>query len=155
MAEGRNISAAPRYNSRKACGIRGPSGPSSSGPEPMTPDAKPMRVSAALLALLFLGGLVTEAYGLHRCPHHHGSAPTPTATASLGASDSGPGGGPGPCTCVGSCHGGAATPIPGMGTEATVPAAPVVSGASAPAPHPHPRYRSPYLLPFPNGPPRG
>jgi hypothetical protein len=117
-----------------------------------------------LAVFLFCGG--AEAAGLGDCPHHSRLAldtaapPAHHPHAAPGQVHAGghhgppsPGGEPqGPCTCVGSCSAGAGLP----GLVAGVALAAVDLGARTPAVSSSaalPRARTPYLLPFPHGPP--
>lgn len=128
---------------------------------------RPLRSAvSALLGLVFAAGLAGEAYGVHDCPHHHGTASgeashAAVTTGQAGAaearartSDPAPLQAPpeGPCTCVGNCHAASVAldaPAPptltaAVATERTVsrPA----SGGRVPR-------AAAYLLPFANGPP--
>lgn len=58
------------------------------------------------------------------------------------------------CTCVGSCHGGAAAPIPSDGLRSPRHSLPPEALASMPRSRLLPAARAAYFLPFPNGPPR-
>lgn len=115
--------------------------------------------AAALLGLVFLLGLGTEALALRSCPHHHPDregAPPPAPVASV---DQPPSGSPADrsapprCMCVGSCTTATSAPLP------AVDALPRVAIQSPPrrgAPARDdrvPSAPSPYLLPYPNGPP--
>lgn len=116
-------------------------------------------VSLALVAL-FSFGVGTEAYGWHGCPHHQPEegptrAAVETPVSRTVADDPGETGTSpeGPCICVGSCHTGAtaplpATPPPTLATADATPLPPKPSAATLP------RVSDPYLLPFPNAPPR-
>jgi len=116
-----------------------------------------VQTTAATLALLFLAALATEAYGLHACPRHHRSGADPTSSAGPTVSPENPEGDPAAqlCVCVGSCHGGAASPVPAGPVARDLPKTPPRPAA---APHGHPappRLVDAYFLPFPNGPPLG
>lgn len=109
-----------------------------------------------LLALLFLGGHAVEAYGAHDCERHHGPPPDPTASSHVVAQDSGEdtgGDGLRTCTCVGSCHGGAAAPVPGVAPLTSVPVATTRRDLLPKTTENRARDRPAYLLPFPNAPP--
>lgn len=124
------------------------------------------RLTAALLAGMFVLAGSADVYGLHRCPHH-GHGPVPEAPAPAGFSQAegsheraGTGHAPhrdheepGPCTCVGTCHGSASVPV-----VATAPAADAEPGAATwmrtPASDEFlPSGPTPYLIPYPTGPP--
>lgn len=115
------------------------------------------RVTSVLLALLFVGGLTTEAYGLHACPRHHdGPPPRDSSPHAVVSPDSGPdsdGSDHEFCTCVGSCHGGAATPTPAFGSVTVVGDLPTTSAPPQRRTRIRPRDRAVYFLPFPTGPP--
>lgn len=115
-----------------------------------------VQTTACVVALLFGGALGVETFGVHSCPrHHHGSTGAPGAVAGLTSTTDAPDGAGGLpfCTCVGSCHGGAASPVPSgvVSSAAAGPAAVAVDGV--PCARRLPRPRDAYFLPFPNGPP--
>lgn len=114
-----------------------------------------LQTTAATLALLFLGALGTEAYGLHSCPLHHHHPASPDRQAELHAGGDAPEGDvPLPiCVCVGSCHAGASAPVPSVGSAGELLApAPVLRVAAGPRRETAPD-RDAYFLPYPNGPP--
>jgi hypothetical protein len=121
------------------------------------------RAAAALLAGFFLLAGTADVYGLHSCPHHdHGGAETAAeagpVTAGhdllLAADDhDGDPATDGPCTCVGSCHGGAAAPVPGVAPLTSVPVATTRRDLLPKTTENRARDRPAYLLPFPNAPP--
>lgn len=111
-----------------------------------------------VLALLFLGGHAVEAYGAHDCERHHGPPPDPTASSHAVAQDSGQdtgGDGLRTCTCIGSCHGGAAAPMPGAAPPTSMSVAATHRDLQWKTTEGRARDRRAYLLPFPNAPPRG
>lgn len=118
------------------------------------PDRSLRSTLSVLLAGVFVLSLGGEAYGWHDCPHHHrDGGPRPAAGAEAPADSAPLAPTDGPCTCVGSCHAAAASPMPAL-----APAAPALVGTAERLPlRPtvetvRPRF-SPYLLPYPNGPP--
>lgn len=114
------------------------------------------KTAAAVLALLFLGSHATEAYGLHDCPRHHGPAPDSTAPEVAVTAGPDPGAGNADssvCTCVGSCHGGAAVPMPAHAAPTGLWLPPAGVSVVRTAVGTLPLARSAYLLPFPTGPP--
>ncbi len=118
--------------------------------------SRPLQTSAAAVALLFLGALATETFGAHSCPrHHHDSTGAPTASAGITSPTDAPhdAGGSHFCTCVGSCHGGAASPLPIDGLSSAVPSPEPAAVEGARVDRERPRERDAYFLPYPNGPP--
>lgn len=116
-----------------------------------------VQITAAVVALLFGGALGVETFGVHSCPrHHHGSTGARGAVAGLTSTTGAPDGAGGLafCTCVGSCHGGAASPVPSgvVSSAAAGPADGAVDRVPFCTRRP-PRPRDAYFLPFPNGPP--
>lgn len=121
---------------------------------------------SALLALVFAAGLAGEAYGVHDCPHHHGSptggSPHVAADAGHGyaaeapprTSDPRPLQAPpdGPCTCVGNCHA-ASVALDAPAPPALAAAVATDRGLPLPAPDGRVARTAAYLLPFANGPP--
>lgn len=118
-------------------------------------------VVALALALFFLTGTGGEVFGLHDCPVHHrdpgrrtpgtpgqhGDRPTPKDGPLRPISQ-------GLCSCIGTCHGGAATPAwsPDQGAPAVPSAGPSVLRLAEPtadAPVRNPTF----LLPYSTGPP--
>lgn len=135
----------------------------------MLPDRLQTALSLAL-GMVFLIGLIGEAYGYRDCPHHavsrtavhgpevtselavHGSANS--ASADRGTATSDPLEEPveGPCLCVGSCH--AVPTAPGLADPPRLPPMDhLVHRFRAPAPDSRVQRPHPYRLPFANGPP--
>lgn len=125
----------------------------------------PRQQVALALALLFGASLVTNAFGLHPCPHHgrSGGPASPsggelargTASRDLRVGMPGPASGRSGarCTCLGACHAGSATPLAAVDRlplpgERLVRARPQRTPAHRPA-----RTPPAYFLPFPHGPP--
>lgn len=141
------------------------------------------RTAALVLALTFTSGLVGEAYGWHRCPHHHpnrdvtnakGAASPPASSGSSAAATDRAGRAtdaveglrvqPPPsrplhprqgktCTCVGNCHGSAAAPL-----APAPPAGPAEDGIGLEVSLSDRNGvvvpgLSPYMLPYANAPP--
>ena len=119
------------------------------------------RTVSLLLAGVFLLSLGGEAYGWHDCPHHHPrsrDAETSAEAHGIETSISGAGTAPlrpagGPCTCVGSCHATAASPAPPRGPGAPIGTGNVCRVALLPESRSLRPRLSPYLLPYPTGPP--
>lgn len=122
------------------------------------------------LGLVFLAGLLGEAYGYRDCPHHDSSGPgghgssashhvpvdgdAPATSAERGTAAPGPLEAParGPCLCVGACH--AVPAAPGLAEPPRLPPlAQLVHRFRAPAPDSRVQRPHPYRLPFANGPP--
>lgn len=121
------------------------------------------QATTVALALAFSLGLGAEVYGLHDCPRHHHDPPatapvapdaatSPTERAADGPlpSESAP---EGPCTCVGTCHASAASPHPGIVSSQALPATGATRTIAPASADVVPARRSPYLLPYANGPP--
>lgn len=117
------------------------------------------RGAAALLGLVFLLGLASEAFALRSCPHHHPDREGTRAPAPVTSLDQSSSGSPADradpprCMCVGSCT---------TATSAPLPAQDAVPRVATPSPARHgaaavddrvPSAPSPYLLPYANGPP--
>lgn len=110
---------------------------------------------AAALALLFVGAQATETFGVHSCPRHHHESPVPATGVGVTAPADAPhdAGGLPFCTCVGSCHGGAASPMPADDAAAVLVGPRSLARTTAVPERERPRDRGAYFLPFPNGPP--
>lgn len=119
--------------------------------------SRPVQTTSATLALLLLAALATEAYGLHSCPrHHHSGTSTEVAGPSVAPDETPEGDQAAPlCVCVGSCHAGAASPMPAGSVDRDLLPAPTSSVVAAPSERAPARDRGDYFLPFPNGPPLG
>lgn len=133
---------------------------------------------AAGCALAFLLVLGAEAFAVRACPHHltwqgedqaaetaaststasrippRSEEPGPVGHAHGGVHSSGGAdhGGDVPCTCVGLCHVSAAAPL-GTSPPAVQRTAAEVQVRGLASPEEAPPTRTPYLLPFANGPP--
>jgi len=114
---------------------------------------------AAALALLFLGGGISDALGARPCPHHEG-LPAPASAGHETHPDpaapdhpDAPGESHGACTCAGSCHAGTA---PSFAVPAAAGAVPVADPPALSSPAPPAPTRSalaPFSLPWGNAPP--
>lgn len=124
------------------------------------------RLTATLLAGVFVLAGSADVYGLHDCPHHdHG--PVPEAPAPAGPSRAEVGHEraetdhaphrdheePGPCTCVGSCHGSASVPVVATGPSTHVQPIATTWVFTPELDDVLPSAPTPYLTPYPTGPP--